>query len=94
MEDKINICSYDACELINGFLNNEETHNKEFFEKDLIILNKKLRKQKTLLNSLNRISKEYSYLEDMLIQTRRNILEYIYDLKSHIKETNKRLKTI
>jgi NADH:ubiquinone oxidoreductase subunit E len=93
MEDKIKICSYDACEIVNDFLSDEETHNKEFFEKELKTLNKELRKQKTLLNSLNRIDKEYSYLKDALIQTRRNILDRIYDLKSQIKETNKELIT-
>jgi NADH:ubiquinone oxidoreductase subunit E len=93
MEDEINICSYDACEIMNVFLNDEKTHNKEFFEKELKTLNKELRKQKALLNSLNRIGKEYSYLEDALIQTRRNILERIYDLNFQIKETNKELKT-
>ena len=93
MEDKIKICSYDACEIVNDFLSDEETHNKKFFEKNLITLNKELRKQKALLNSLNRIDKEYSYLKDALIQTRRNILERIYDLKSQIKETNKELIT-
>lgn len=93
MKDEIKICSYNACEIVNDFLNDEETHNEEFFKKDLITLNKELRKQKALLNSLNRIDKEYSYLKDALMQTRRNILERIYDLKSQIKETNKELIT-
>jgi|688.fasta_scaffold500810_2 hypothetical protein len=93
MEDEINICSYDACEIVNVFLNDEKTHNKEFFEKELKTLSKELRKQKALLNSLVKIVKEYNHLDDVLIKIKINILSRIIELKDQIKETNKELKT-
>jgi hypothetical protein len=93
MEDKINICSYDACEIVNNFLSDEETHNKEFFEKELITLSKELRKQKALLRAVKMLVKEYDYLDDVLIKARINILSRIIELNSQIKETNKEIKT-
>ncbi len=93
MEDEINICSYDACEIVNVFLNDEETHNKEFFKKELITLSKELRKQEGLLKAIKMIVKEYDHLDDVVRMTRINILSRIIELKDQIKETNKELKT-
>ena len=93
MEDKINICSYDACEIVNVFLNDEKTHNKEFFEKELKTLSKELIKQEVLLKAVKMLVKEYNYLEESVRMTRINILSRIIELKDQIKETNKELKT-
>ncbi len=93
MEDEINICSYDACEIVNVFLNDEKTHNKEFFEKELKTLSKELRKQEVLLKVVKMLVKEYDYLEESVRMARINILSRIIELKDQIKETNKELKT-
>lgn len=93
MEDKIKICSYDACKIVNNFLSDEKTHNKKFFKKELITLNKELRRQEILLKAIKMLVKEYGYLEDMVIRTRINILSRTIELKDQIKETNKQLKT-
>ena len=94
MEDKIDICSYNACKIVNDFLSDKETHNKEFLNKELKSLNKELKKQESLLRSVKMLIKQYSHLDDVLRMTNINILSRITELQIQIKETNKELKTI
>ena len=92
-EKEIKECSQNSCELVSSFLNDEETHNKEFFKKELKRLTKELRKQKALLRSVKLLVKQYSYLDDILKMTNINILSRMIELNNQLKEINKELKT-
>jgi len=90
-EEEIQACSENSCELVSNFLNDEETHNEEFFKKELVTLNKELRKQKALLRSIKMLIKQYNYLDDVLRMTNINILSRITELMVQIKDTNNEL---